>query len=501
MSTGFTTLGWTDVPRDARELIETLASVLPEYCLPDAVGTHSRHYMPMAVLDKGREKTTLVFDTWAQVDKGMLAVKWPVELPADQNRMLAELAARLNYLGRSESWVEVVAVEQDRDASMLSNCFPCSDSTPQGPGWEQVSMLAPVSPEVYLAWRAREVDAALASIPDVGPTQTRLTAKDRKLLKARQERLDVYPADLIACLLAGTGFLRDHGWSQPPGSHRVFYWRRADALEAGAPRPALEPHEPLSVETILLSLRSSTGNDHALPATSRALPQAELLHRALVSAADPGSCGACPVLTGCDTDGKPLRGHAHAHLLHLDLDGDGHLDHCLVWAPMGLDATAQCAVRRVRQSWTKGGKRPLRLAIAGVGDRKNLLQLPGSLGERMAQIIGPRDGARVWTSVTPFVAPRFCKRRGTNTLAGQVAAELRSRGFPPVEIEQLDPREPAGLRLRHSVRLRRKGPPPPMDHGFRLRLSFSEPVSGPIAIGYASHFGLGLFAAVFEQDV
>ena len=38
-------------------------------------------------------------------------------------------------------------------------------------------------------------------------------------------------------------------------------------------------------------------------------------------------------------------------------------------------------------------------------------------------------------------------------------------------------------------------PQPPQDSGLSVRLSFDNPVQGPLALGYASHFGLGLFAA------
>jgi CRISPR-associated protein Csb2 len=50
--------------------------------------------------------------------------------------------------------------------------------------------------------------------------------------------------------------------------------------------------------------------------------------------------------------------------------------------------------------------------------------------------------------------------------------------------------------LRHAVRVRRSpANPPPHNAGFAIRLVFAEPVTGPICLGYASHFGLGLFVA------
>jgi len=84
IATGYTTAGWSEEgpPAEARALIEKLATVLPSYGLPEASGAHSRHYMPLARFKNGREETTLVFDTWAQVDAAELAMTWDVPLPA-----------------------------------------------------------------------------------------------------------------------------------------------------------------------------------------------------------------------------------------------------------------------------------------------------------------------------------------------------------------------------------------------------------------------------------
>jgi hypothetical protein len=40
-----------------------------------------------------------------------------------------------------------------------------------------------------------------------------------------------------------------------------------------------------------------------------------------------------------------------------------------------------------------------------------------------------------------------------------------------------------------------------VDEGYGLRLTFSEPVHGLLLLlGYASHYGLGLFRACIEAD-
>ena len=217
-----------------------------------------------------------------------------------------------------------------------------------------------------------------------------------------------------------------------------------------------------------------------------------------------------PELTGLDSDHRPLRGpHEHAHINPLDLDGDGHLDHILVWAPGGLGAGAQAAVRAARTTFTKGGIEPLRLALAATGDLPDRIRLPGAYGRRLTRLM---CRASSWESVTPFVPTRYVKARGRNTLEGQIRAELRSRGFPypdavhplaPVPRGRSDAVSESGAaaergettwnRFRHFKLVRQRGPEPPFACGFAIRLEFEHPVPGPIAIGYGSHFGLGLF--------
>lgn len=493
ISAGYTSGVWGGEGPDeiGRSLIEKLVGTLPTYRLPTACGAHTRHYMPIGVLDKGREKTTMVFDTWAQVDNGLLGVTWDVALSDKETTLLACLAERLGYLGRSESWVEARLSQPGEPLPLESDCLPFD--VPPGPGWEQVPLLATQSAADYATWRSKSVAAVLDRLPAVDPNKKKLLKKDEKIIEQRKNAEGPYPPDLIACLQVTTNELRKHGWSQPPGSRRVFYCRETTVLEAGAPNQRRRSVVGAPVEAMLLSLTTASGNNHALPSIVRALPQAEKLHIQLVGHLN-GKHN--PAITGCDIYGIPLtEPHRHAHLLPLDLDDDGHLDHILIWAPMGLDADAQAAVRGVRKTFTKGGVGPLRLALAGAGGIADLSGLPGQYGEGLRTIFGPAEGATEWVSRTPFVPPRHLKKQGRNSLEGQIIAELVSRGLPePVEIRDLDPHEHDGARRqRHFIRSRRNGPAAPIDCGFSLILRFGSPQTGPICLGYGCHFGLGMF--------
>jgi CRISPR-associated protein Csb2 len=163
---------------------------------------------------------------------------------------------------------------------------------------------------------------------------------------------------------------------------------------------------------------------------------------------------------------------------------------------MGLGDAAQRAIRGLRRTWTKGNADDLQLAVAGSGDLDTLRALPIPLGNKLEKILGPSGGARMWSSLTPFVPPRFLKNHGTNTLEGQIQAELASRGLPRAEEVSLLEGTTEIAALRHFVRRRQRGGgPPPVDAGYALRLRFTVPVRGTLSLGYAAHFGLGLFAA------
>lgn len=485
LATGFTKLGWTTVPDDAVALVLALAAEAPSYRLPPGDVAQSRHFMP--VPDGKKETTTKVIDAFVRLDPSLeLLIRYPLALPAPQEALLARLVAALGYLGRAESWVESRVVEDRTPDDQW--CVPASDPGVVLPdrGGDQVAVLAPVAAEAYATWRDEAVRAAVA----------RAEARDgRRLTAAKREKVEApYPADLLACLLVETGEIQRHGWSQPPGARRLLYLRPPGTLERRPPAPARRRHAVPPVEAALLALASDRPQGQVLPPFARCLPQAELLHQSLVSVLG-DEAPRCVALSGRDAaTGQPLRdAHRHAHFLPLDLDDDGRLDHVLVHAEMGLDALAQRAVQRVRRTWTKGEENDLVVTWAGSGP---LAQFAAQLRHRSGRPVSSLATADRWVSLTPFVPPRHLRARG-HTLEEQVAAELRSRGLPQAhEISVLSREELVSRGLLRFVRARRNGKPqPPAPLAFGLRLVFREPIRGPISLGYASHYGLGLFAA------
>lgn len=489
---GYSTQHWDEVPPEGRRLIEALSSVLPEYHLPPAALGHSRHYMPTTKFKNGREDTTLVLDTFADLGDGELWVRWPTVVDDEAQRLFDVLVVHLGYLGRSESWVLGESISDDASLPQSGRAFPHEEGVRPGRSFEQVLLSAPDLPNDYTTWRTGEVDAAMKELD---------LPSGKKPTKAQQKKIDAiqsaYPEDLVDCLQRDTAWWKARRWNRAPGTRSVLYWREGNALQVGPPSSPRVSAEH-RVEMMLLALTTPSGSKSALPSVARTLPQAELLHQALVSKL--GFDGEpCPEIVGRDEAGQPLKGHAHAHLLPIDLDADGRLDHIIVFAPMGLGQRAQRAVRSLRRTYMKGGVGELQVAVAGAGALTDLRAIGGVMSLAVGELLGPTTGASNWMTKTPFVPPRHLKKTGRSSLAGQIEEELRSRGFPPPRVDVLDWSDET-LALRHFVRRRRRGPQPPRDIGFAVRVRFDRPVAGPICLGYGSHFGLGLLRSVVEPD-
>jgi CRISPR-associated protein Csb2 len=445
----------------------------------------------MARMKDGREETTLVFDTFADVGDGTLWVRWPATLDEDAQGLFDALVAQLGYLGRSESWVVGESVSDAVTLPNFGHAFPHSENVQRRRELEQIVLTAPETADNYANWRRSQVDPALLSV---------LQGADKKATAAQKRKAEAiqnaYPLDLVDCLQLDTAWWRTRRWSRAPGARSVVYWREGNALQVGPPS-APKASEPPRVEMMLLALTTPSGSKSALPALARTLPQADLIHRALVSKlgfhGDP-----CPEIVGRDAAGEPLRGHRHSHLLPVDLDGDGRIDHIILFARMGLGGRAQHAVRNLRRTYTKRGVGELQLAVAGAGALDDLRRVEGRLALAVEDLLGPAGvGATEWITDTPFVPPRFLKRSGSSSLVGQVEAELTARGLPAAKVEVLDWTDQRSS-LRHFIRRRMRGPQPPQDTGFAVRLLFDAPVLGPICLGYGSHFGLGRFRAARE---
>lgn len=440
LAVGFRTLGWKEAPATARSLSEGLAENPPSFRLPRAPTPSARSaYVPVG---GGRRLLKDAFLSFVPGER--VGLRWPVELPAAESELLDALLEGWTWLGRSESWISAKRTAGFRPGPWMS---PASDPVPPA-GHVGIRLRAPET--------ARGFRRALAAASEVvlreAHQNARNAARDRARLRAR------YPSSVFdALLMSSEQWLADQ-WSHPPGCR----WLDYDMPRGHLPAPALGPPPlrsgggKLPPSTLFLPVQGQ-------PA-SRALTLAEHLHARLAASLGAGDVEAREQLLGLDPQGRPARGHRHLHLVPW-IRGFRAVG-VLAWLPRG---------------WTP---RTREIAEAAWGA---LEEAPPS-----ARLTAP---SRQWRSVSPWLAPRH-PRRGRDRPEDQIRRELRDRGWPkPSAVRMWSPGEVRGAGFYACVR--RRSPPregPAWNRPFGCDLTFEGPVEGPLALGYAAHFGLGAFA-------
>lgn len=473
LSVGYTHLGWGETVPDAfGEIVDAIGSSPPDYAIPPSVETHTRHYMPVP------GTTSKVLDTCKRmIDSQPLLIRFDAELSDPARSLLKALAENMSYLGRAESWVDVSLVDEVPDDRLW-----CSASKDELPAINSVSqrLMIPMASTEYETWRTASLDHMFQQDADV---------KGKAPTKAQQRKLaEPFPETVVDCLSVDTLFLAKFGWSQPPGSRWVQYNIPAEPPRRASitrPRPT-GGAKPALPTTAVLSLTSDSVSGTTLPPLGRTLFIAEAIHKAAVDRSTSQFHCVSPQLTGKYGVGE-INKHRHAHFLPMDLDGDKKIDHVLIHCADGLDFETQSSLASIPAIYSQNLPR-MAVTWVGCGDHETIQRFLAKQRNRRNNVFG---SATTFRSITPFVASRHLRRN--YQLPQNLADECRFRDLPsPIESD-MDIQPNAGsFRLSRIEDDRR----PPTQSGYYLTIKFGEPVSGPITLGYGSHFGLGLFAAV-----
>ncbi|MCK9538293.1 type I-U CRISPR-associated protein Csb2 [Dokdonella sp.] len=439
------------------KLIEHLCETLPVYQLPPAVRAHTRHYMP--VREGSRDKPVLIFDAFVHLQTDAeLIMAWPQMALDDSDReLLHVLLDRLGFLGRAESWVEANMLD---DWQGVPNCVAselCVDMR-TGEVLEPVQMIAPLSAGAWQVWRREFID---------GTDWSAMKAKSREQLRA------TLPERLCDAMSLDTADLQAVGWSRPPASQFVTYQRPLDCFAPSV--RTRRPFRPIPAQAVRLALQGKP-----LPRIEDALRIGELVRKAALKSADRLGLPIPPVLSGHDLPAENR--HAHAFYLPEDADHDGHIDHLTVYSSDGLDANAVAALASVQRLWQRDGS-----------EWRVLFE--GSMQDTAALTLRYLGTGLSWESATPYLRPWHAK--SDFGVAEQIQRECHLRGLPKPQVEILPTITINGRQRRpiHFHRFRnRRGLQQPDRQGSFLRLTFPEPVQGPLAFGFGCHFGLGLFA-------
>lgn len=186
-----------------------------------------------------------------------------------------------------------------------------------------------------------------------------------------------------------------------------------------------------------------------------------------------------------DDGGKALGPHAHAHYFAFSATGDQRtVDTVAVWSRAGLDPADVLAIARnlpvqlpprlpdvedVRGKW---------LGLEGFGSTKDVLpELCGA--------------ARTWHTYTPYAMTKHWKGPIERQLTRDLDAELATHGLD-ARVEYVDLLKGNWLDYRRR-RLFKNPRLADSVRAYGLQVGFTEDVSGPLALGALSHFGLGLF--------
>ena len=389
------------------EVLRVLAEAPPTFRLPIAVASHTRSYLSSNTEDPSDK--SLIFDAFVAVGKDARCyLEWPAELTQEQRKTLGELLGALNFLGRSESWVEARLAES---ASGRLLRFEPMDRA-EG-GGEVVSVACP-APEPEYKGAGKWLDA--------------LTYSTTQMLKERR--------------------------TAPPAMRSVSYVGPKDAvvtwISPGRP-PGGKP-----VTGVILALSGKV-----LPLGTEAVRVAELVRAALMSAWERYRPGVAPplLLHGKDENGRPEKEHRHLFVLpQIDVSGRqaGRITRVLLHSRDAMDADVlQCILRLRHLHWAE---EPIRCSVSWRGDHDDpVFRRRTKVAESTTPFVTSRHWRRGRGTVTEF-------------LIEEVRRECRNHGLPePVLVELLS--KPAGRWQSVQFRRSRKNQEALPGYAFRIGFS------------------------------
>ncbi len=481
-----------EIPENAMLAVLQKLSAPPQFCLPPHRIAHTRHYMPWE--KKGPQDRTLVLDTFVVVSASTpILFGWrDVVLNDEEQRKLTRLLSHLGTLGRAESWVEATLVQDGVENSTSAfdriswNCLPQVDS----------------HDDVVRVLCADE-KACFSEAP-FGHNNSYIEWKESKAKKAKKfTLLFPYPSWSL-CL--DTEEIHAEKYPTVPGAVWINYTKPE---VASAKRPAAKLR-PVGKPTILRFVIDGPVSPRML----HGVQVGEAFRRASMGCfrrwceahendaaafrrdVETGLTYSSPILAGKSLDGTALTGQGHAHYLPLPHAQDArYVGEVVLYARDGIGDAEWMALAGLR-TITAGRQGSLRVGCVGYGRAEDL---PDA-------IVGP---AVQWRSLTPYLGHdrigmhhrvkylRKGLRREWNRLREQIPEYADIELLTVEELSEQDLRH-HGLSPAREYQRAREG-----DGGreayraaTHFRLVFSAPVTGPLALGYASHFGMGLFVPV-----
>lgn len=462
------------LPTEQIQRILTALAEPPRFKLPPHRVAHTRHYMPWE--KKGPEDRTLVFDTFVAVNRqDSLYIAWEqANLSADDLLALRQLLGNLTTLGRAEAWVEAQLSDRDIDCDLT-----LADTADPNP----VSVLCPDPATAFECDHYPRLDPKKLAAGKVNPVNY---------------LFDCPPWHL--CL--DTETIHAQRWPTVPGSRWMNYSRPSETAVTQMTRrvPVANtvarfvldgPVLPLITDTVLVaeSFRAA-----AMSCFSTWCKQNPAEAPKFARTDEVGKYSS-PILSGKALDGTPLLTcHQHAHYLPTAEGVDPRrITHITLFARGSLGDAEVNALSLMKQL-RYGDHGSLRVQLVGLGhsaDFRNALFRCSQTFHSLTPFLGPEHAG----SQTALQDLKKSLRREWRRLAEQI---LEYQGVQLEELEPIDVNDTAWKPRPHPLEYRRVRSKHARN-GYRasglFRLHFSREVRGPISIGYASHYGFGLFTA------
>jgi CRISPR-associated protein Csb2 len=222
--------------------------------------------------------------------------------------------------------------------------------------------------------------------------------------------------------------------------------------------------------------------------------------------ADEAQREAVSLLSGKLPHGHPMTGHHHTHYgLYLDPES-GRPSRLMAWRETPFTEMEHAALMEAAvEPFSLGFTQPRR-SQDSPGDPWLVHCVPLDSAVPPPSGFDSAQKHRVWRSMTPYVPPRHAfdsrgkPKKGESPME-QLAREAEHRGFHVASVRPLNaqngvasegsPSESTWVKVHGQTK--QSNASNLSKRGYRFQLTFPEPVSGPIALGHSSHFGLGLF--------
>ncbi len=365
-----------DLPSDdVRQVLEGLAESVPHFVLPPATSAHTRSYLSSNAVDPTDKN--LVFDSFLVLGRrNACFVSWPdLDFATQARETLGQLLRQLNYLGRSESWVEAELWDLPLDGQF--NCLAAEAEGTKG----ELSRVACAMPVSDYKGRKPWMDA--------------LTYSTSSLLKERA--------------------------SSPPLLRQVAYVRAEDAIETDPTYKLAE--RAVSVQEVMLGLDSTV-----LPLVTTTLEVAEQVRVRLMGAHKglmKSEALVSPLFSGKTPNGEKRLDHGHVYILPLG-NAEGRIDRVLIRSPLRpFEKRELDAVSRVRRLWQADGRPDVACVVIWQGLRHGGPGTHSFVVESATPFVCPRH----WRKGRDF----------NEFISNEVRRECRNHSVPePVSVEFLN---------------------------------------------------------------